>query len=110
MCLHPIGGANRGVGIVKKLAEILLEHFPEVPEEVIKYYSRVRTLIRVKSLNKEIENEKFIKQEKCRQQKVEEFKNEIESQAQAMEKESQEIQDHAAEKQLAELLDHLNFE
>lgn len=49
-------------GVVQKLTNALLERFPEVPVKVIKFYSRCRMFIRIKYLNKLIQDEKYTRE------------------------------------------------
>ena len=48
---------------VINLTSVLNFEFPDIPTEVIHYYSRVRTFVRIASLNREIEVKKFKFQE-----------------------------------------------
>ena len=42
-----------------KLTNLISRNFEEVPLEVVKFYSKVRTKVRITSMNKDLENERF---------------------------------------------------
>lgn len=46
-------------GVMRNLTTLLLERFPEVPQAVVKFYSRCRIHIRIKYLNKLMQDEKY---------------------------------------------------
>jgi hypothetical protein len=62
---NPRNSISKEPGITKCLTAVLCTKFPEIPTEIIRYYSRVRTFIRISSLNRTIESEKFKNQEAC---------------------------------------------
>ena len=49
---------NRDFQVIERLAEILSNEFPETPKEIIAYYSRVRTFIRIDYLNMKLQRQK----------------------------------------------------
>jgi len=63
---HKNGGVDKNFGVVKRFADYLNENYPEVPQEITSYYSKVRTIIRITNINKRIEDRKFIMQERSR--------------------------------------------
>jgi hypothetical protein len=54
-------------GVVAHLKQILTDNYQDVPVDVIAYYSKFRILLRVRYLNKLLEDQKFLKQERSRE-------------------------------------------
>ena len=52
-------GLNRCSNVTKRFAAVLESKFPRIPKDVIKKYSRVRTFIRLKDLNKNVREQKL---------------------------------------------------
>src|SRR5665811_1156135 len=57
---------NQTPGIVKYLASLLTRTYIDVPPKVITFYARVRTMIRIRHLNRKLEDERFMRQERTR--------------------------------------------
>jgi hypothetical protein len=64
--IHPYGKVSREPDIVKRLTEILIRNYKEVPERAIKLYATTRTMIRISSINRQSESRKFELQERRR--------------------------------------------
>ena len=50
---------NRSLSVVTKFAENLESKFPDVPADVIKKFSRLRTFVRLKDLNKHVKEQQL---------------------------------------------------
>jgi hypothetical protein len=61
-----VGEIGFQAGIVRHLESLLATNFPSIPHDVVKFYSNIRVLLRVKALNKVIEDKKFVETERAR--------------------------------------------
>ena len=50
---------NRSLLVVTKFAKVLESKFPDVPADVIKKFSRLRTFVRLKDLNKHVKEQQL---------------------------------------------------
>jgi len=50
---------NRTSNVVKRFTKFLEDKYPDVPPEVVKKFSRLRTFVRLKELNKEVREEQL---------------------------------------------------
>jgi len=66
---HPNNGICKDSGIVKRFSSFLRTNYPCVPEKVVNFYAKVRTMIRISHINKKAEDRKFLVQEQIRNQK-----------------------------------------
>jgi hypothetical protein len=57
---------NQQLGVTEHLFSILSSNFKDIPSDVIRYYSKFRILLRIRYLNKLIEDKKFKDQEERR--------------------------------------------
>jgi len=57
--LKKISKVNRTSNVVKRFTKFLEDKYPDVPPEVVKKFSRLRTFVRLKELNKEVREEQL---------------------------------------------------
>jgi hypothetical protein len=112
--LHPTEiGIDRNPFVVERLVRRLATEFSTVPKCVIQYYSKIRTFIRIKMLNKQQEDAKYKKKEANRQLRKEEQSMLTEYQFRDQERDlpsyGQELMDSYAGEQLDELLTLLSL-
>jgi len=110
---HPYGKFNREPGVVKRLSEILSNIYTDIPEKAIKLYSKTRTMIRIASINKEVESRKFELQERRRNSNLEseieagsaaEVGSDIETGLEVEDYDHEEVQDLMTDEDIDELL------
>ena len=53
------GKVNQASNVVKRFSNILETKFPNVPADVVKKFSRLRTFVRLKELNKEVREQQL---------------------------------------------------
>lgn len=58
---------NRSLGVCSGLEGILATYFPSIPADVIKVYVKVRTMIRIKAINNELQKLRFKRLNKNKQ-------------------------------------------
>jgi len=70
IALHGSENVIQSPGVVRQFKTILSSNYSDVPKDLVDYYAKLRVLLRITFLNKRLEDEKFLLQERKRLAKL----------------------------------------